>query len=221
MPKNRAEVIDAQKTMAQRGVYKGKIDGDWGPISSAAYWGLRKMNELGQTSPVVTPGQKLAGRQAVQKAEQLYGKLSPAEARIVELEGFVDGVYLDEKDVPTYGVGQTGEYIDKGFKEAFAEKEKLARKLIPSYDALSPSLQGEIMSGVYRGDLSGSPKALRLINEGRYADAATEFLDNAEYKSDKTSRGVKLRMESIANALRNEDPQLELDLGLQRLVASR
>ena len=54
----------------------------------------------------------------------------------------------------------------------------------------------------YRGSLSGSPKTIRLINEGNYKEASKEFLDNDEYRDPKTASGIKKRMEATAKALR-------------------
>ena len=54
----------------------------------------------------------------------------------------------------------------------------------------------------YRGSLSGSPKTIRLINEGNYEKASKEFLNNDEYKNPKTAPGIKKRMEATAKAIR-------------------
>ena len=70
---------------------------------------------------------------------------------------------------------------------------------------LSPELQDAAISSIYRGGLSGSPKTLQNIREGKFAEAAKEFLDNDEYRdAKKTSSGVAKRMESLANLLKEE-----------------
>ena len=57
------------------------------------------------------------GKQAVAKVEELEGPLNSMEKRIVELEGFSAGDYDDDVGVSTSGVGQTGEFKGKTFKE--------------------------------------------------------------------------------------------------------
>lgn len=54
----------------------------------------------------------------------------------------------------------------------------------------------------YRGSLSGSPKTIRLINEGKYEEASKEFLNNDEYRDPNTASGIKKRMQATAKAIR-------------------
>ena len=98
----------------------------------------------------------------------------------------------------------TDEQAESYFEEDFQAKVAAARKAIPKFDSLSDELKAEITQGFFRGDLSGSPKALALINEGKFSEAAVEFLNNNEYRSPDTARGVKNRMLLIANALELE-----------------
>ena len=98
----------------------------------------------------------------------------------------------------------TDEQAERYFEEDFQAKVAAARKAIPKFDSLSNELKAEITQGFFRGDLSGSPKALALINEGKFSEAAVEFLDNNEYRNPDTARGVKNRMLLIANALELE-----------------
>ena len=98
----------------------------------------------------------------------------------------------------------TDEQAERYFEEDFQAKVAAARKAIPKFDSLSNELKVEITQGFFRGDLSGSPKALALINEGKFSEASVEFLDNNEYRNPDTARGVKNRMLLIANALELE-----------------
>ena len=103
----------------------------------------------------------LHGDEAVAAIEKLEGrKLSPREVRTVHLEGFVPDVYLDSKGIPTYGVGQTGEWMKKSFGESFKHHEDLTRGMIPSYDKL-PS--GRISYGMSRYPKS-MKKGEELVN---------------------------------------------------------
>jgi hypothetical protein len=54
--------------------------------------------------------------------------------------------------------------------------------------------------------MSGSPATIKLINQGKFKAAATEFLDNQEYLTAKQRgrAGIIPRMDAVANALNNE-----------------
>ena len=101
----------------------------------------------------------------------------------------------------TTGVGQTGKYMNMGVDEAIAEHTNKARSFFPSFDSYPPDVQAELVQGVYRGDVGGSPKFRKLLNEGRFTEAASEFLNNAEYKDPKTSAGIKRRMKALSNSI--------------------
>lgn len=64
------------------------------------------------------------------------------------------------------------------------------RQLIPNFDKLPKDLQDPLFSEYYRGSLGKSPKSVSLINQGKYSDAAAEYLDNDEYNAE-----VKLKAE--------------------------
>lgn len=154
--------------------------------------------------------QFLYGSDAISHVEAAEGPLSPKERRIVELEGYSDGVYLDTKGVPTTGVGQTGQFQGKSVKESVAIFEDEARKMISKYDELPENLQTEILQAAYRGDLQNSPKTRALINEGDYAGAAQEFLNNDEYRTTQ-SQGIRTRMEDFSNALAQTSNRVPVD----------
>ena len=65
-----------------------------------------------------------------------------------------------------------------------------------------------ILDGFFRGDMSGSPKALELIRAGKLTEAADEYLNNNEYRESVAlnkrgkKHGVAGRMERNAAALR-------------------
>ena len=57
---------------------------------------------------------------------------------------------------------------------------------------------------MYRGGLPGSPNTVALINQGKFKEAGTEFLDNDEYReSKKAGTGVYKRMDSYAKSFSN------------------
>lgn len=142
------------------------------------------------------------GADAVNQVELAEGPLSPIERVIVEDEGYSPAPYLDTKGITTTGVGQTGEYASMSAKEAIADKTNEARKLIPMFDSLDVDTQAQLVSATYRGDLGQSPKARALFNQGKYAEAADEFLNNDEYRNT-PHPGIQRRMERVADAMRN------------------
>ena len=142
------------------------------------------------------------GKEAVKKVEEKEGrKLSYAERRVVEEEGYVPEVYKDTKGITTYGVGQTGKYMGMSFDETFQDHLAQAKKLVPVFDTLPEEVQAELVQAAYRGDLGGSPNALKKLNAGDYEGFAQEFLNNKEYKDKKTSSGIKKRMEKVASTV--------------------
>ena len=164
----------------------------------------------------------LYGMDAVKKVEEMEGrKLSFPEMTVVMEEGFVNKPYKDTKGITTYGVGQTGEWMDKPFSAAYAAHEDDVRNLIPDYDYYSDDIKAALMSAAYRGDLQQSPKFRKLFIEGNYEAAADEFLDNEDYRtSKKEGTGVADRMERIADAIRNYQNEEELSGDLSKLFAS-
>jgi len=160
--------------------------------------------EQTKQTPTTNKKRVLYGNDAINAVEKLEGrKLSPIEKRVVVLEGFVPETYLDTKGIPTFGVGQTGEWANKSFGESFKHHEDLTRKLIKDYDKLPEELKAELVQSAYRGDLGGSPKTRLLFNEGKYEEAAKEFLNNKEYKAKDTPQSIKDRMFAVAQAMKS------------------
>ena len=152
------------------------------------------------------PQNVLYGNDAVSAVEQIEGRpLSNKEKRVVVLEGFVPQVYKDTKGIDTYGVGQTGKWMQRTFSEAYAHHEDKTRKLIPNYDSLPEFLQSELTQATYRGDLGGSPTFRKLFNKGQYKDAAKEFLNHEEYLDTNTPKQIRDRIEAVARAVAHYD----------------
>ncbi len=86
-------------------------------------------------------------------------------------------------------------------------KINLAKRKLGNFDNLPKSAQNAIVDGFFRGDLSGSPKTLKLMNSGDFKSAATEYLNNEEYReSRKAGTGVAPRMERNAAEFRLVGP---------------
>ena len=83
-------------------------------------------------------------------------------------------------------------------------KIKLAKRKVGNFDKLPTATQNAIVDGFFRGDLSGSPKTLKLMNSGDFKAAAVEYLNNNEYRESKRERtGVAPRMDRNAAAFRS------------------
>ena len=122
----------------------------------------------------------------------------------------------DEKEL-TIGYGhygadvKPGQTITKEEADVLLDKDIQKRmpeiiKAIPKFNNLSENLRKNIVSSWYRGSLSGSPKTIKLINQGKFKEASKEFLDNDEYRNaEKRNRaGIKPRMEATSKALADE-----------------
>ena len=139
-----------------------------------------------------------------------------------------EGLKLEAYKLPgelnyTIGVGHHGADVKKGMKITEEEAEQLLEKDIqsklelierklPNFSEYSENLQKFVVDGFFRGDLSGSPKTLKLLNEGNFEEAAQEFLRNEEYNEAVVSgSGVASRMEDISEAIRNESNKDNLE----------
>jgi len=80
---------------------------------------------------------------------------------------------------------------------------KEVNRLLPDFTNFPEDAQQAIFSEYYRGSIGGSKNTRKLINEGKYAEAAIEFLNNDEYKNaEKLGKpGIRTRMEKVAEAL--------------------
>jgi hypothetical protein len=85
-----------------------------------------------------------------------------------------------------------------------AKKEKELLGYIPKFNDLPAALKVQLLQSSYRGDIgSDSPETIKLINQGKWEEAAVEFLRHKEYLDPETSTGIKSRMEATAEELRN------------------
>jgi GH24 family phage-related lysozyme (muramidase) len=144
-------------------------------------------------------------------------------------EDFKPEPYLDTKNKWTIGIGTLiGKGTDADLKASPFYKKKIdentakqialgdinkkidltKRLLGPEvFDSFSPKLQAQLISGAYRGDITGSPKALALLKKGNFQGAAKEYLDNKEYREAKQKEsGVATRMEEVALTMATEKP---------------
>lgn len=146
-------------------------------------------------------------------------------------EGYKAEPYKDSAGKWTIGVGTLigdgsdkalknsdyyGKSIDEDTAKSIAQDDIYAKAALASephqlgnvIQDFSPELQAGVISGYYRGDLSGSPETKRLLNAKDYEAAANEFLDSDEYRKalnpENKMGGVATRMEALADLIRTE-----------------
>ena len=139
--------------------------------------------------------------------------------RLISLEGFEDTAYRATKgeEFLTIGYGHYGPDVKENQKVTeqqaldllysdIRERLPAIKESIPVFDDLSQQLQVEIAQSWFRGGMSGSPKTINLINEGKFEEASREFLDNEEYRTarEKGRAGIIPRMQAVSLALREE-----------------
>lgn len=127
--------------------------------------------------------------------------LTDMERRVVMVEGYSDKPYKDTKGILTSGVGQTGEWLNKPFRDSFNHHADRCAARFPDWRLFPSYLKTELVQSDYRGDLGLSPKACDHVRNGRWEVAAGEFLDNAEYKNPATPEGIKKRLRALHYAL--------------------
>ena len=122
-------------------------------------------------------------------------------------------VFDDEKNF-TIGYGRNNANIKEGDTITQEQAEKFLaedikvrlveiQNLIPNFATFPKELQIALLSEYFRGSVRQSPKTVKLINQGRYQEAAGEFLDNDEYRdAEKRGRpGIRTRMKRVFDEL--------------------
>lgn len=188
-------------------------------------------------NPPVMAAAPLAGatvspKAAKPKAQPLAAEPAPEPDEVVVAareyikanEGVKNQPYKDTKGFWTVGIGHlmtpqeiksmagrtlSDQEINDIFARDLSSKVKMAkRELGKAYDTLPKEAKVAILDGFFRGDMSGSPKALELIRAGKLPEAADEYLNNKEYRESVAlnkrgkKHGVAGRMERNAAALR-------------------
>jgi GH24 family phage-related lysozyme (muramidase) len=140
--------------------------------------------------------------------------LKRAAAELRQHENCVRYLYKDTKGHWTIGIGHlvtpeempkfknrslSPEEINEIFQQDIQKKLDLITSVFGSvFNTYSDNLKIAILDGFFRGDLSGSPKAIKLLKQKQFKEAAKEYLNNNEYRQSKaansTSKGVYKRM---------------------------
>lgn len=144
------------------------------------------------------------GQAAIEALERDEGiELNEIERRTVMCEGYSTEPYPDSDTPPTLTnkVGQTGEWLHRPFRDAFLHHVERAKAILPNWRTYPTGLKAELMQACYRGDLVASPKACRLMREGKWEQAAVEWLDHAEFQDVDTPKQIKKRILAVHYAL--------------------
>ena len=133
---------------------------------------------------------------------------------IKDKEGFKGSAYkpIDTEENYTIGYGNYNKDVKEGdtitqqeaevqLQQNIDERLVQIRQAIPEFDNLPLEARQNLLGSWFRGSLSGSPKTIGLINEGKWDEASQEFLNNNEYRTTNLG-GVKKRMNATANAMR-------------------
>lgn len=158
----------------------------------------------------------------VSQAVKSSGNLLQKAAKYIEhSEGKRNKLYKDHKGNWTIGIGHLvkpqelqkfkGRVLsDNEVQEIFNNDIKSKLNMIQSefgdqFESFSDNLKIAILDGYFRGDLSGSPRTIKLLKAGQFKDAAIEYLNNAEYRQSKAQgTGVASRMERNAEVMATE-----------------
>jgi len=102
----------------------------------------------------------------------------------------------------------TEEQADQMLREDLDTRLKEIKRAYPNFDTYSTDLQLQITQSYYRGTLTpkASPKTRKLINKGKFREAAKELVNNKEYENAKKlgRSGIVPRMDDVVLALNNE-----------------
>lgn len=133
---------------------------------------------------------------------------------IKDKEGFRDTAYkpIDSEEHYTIGYGNYGADVQEGdtitreeadvqLQNNIDERLVQIRQAIPEFDNLPLKTRQHLLGSWFRGSLSGSPKTISLLNEGKFDEASNEFLNNDEYRTTSLG-GVKKRMKATSDAIR-------------------
>lgn len=110
------------------------------------------------------------------------------QAQLVVDEGHKNFMYPDSKGIPTIGIGHnlhkpiTDRAVRVIFEDDIADAESDARKLVPTFDALSDVRKAVVVNMSFNMGFDTFSKfhnTLAAINEGRFDDAAAGMLASA------------------------------------------
>lgn len=109
----------------------------------------------------------------------------------------------NKKSGRIYGIdfrnGLEDKEMDYIFKRDLKAKIDVVRKDLPDFDSYPENLQNQLVSSNFRGSFLQSPKTRDLLRARKYKEAATEFLNNDEYRNNPK---IQARMNEVHDAMR-------------------
>jgi len=99
----------------------------------------------------------------------------------------------DEIASGRFANGITQREAEKLLKDDLYAASKKVEAMIPSYHSLPDSVRQGLINAAYRGELKSTYQTVKLMNAGRWREAAAEYLNHDEYTSGKYP-GVAQRM---------------------------
>ena len=133
------------------------------------------------------------------ESEQIFSDVFPAEHQLDPDFG---------KKVLSGQASLTPAQVETLFARDVKTRLPSVVKMVPNFNSMTSELQGELVSEYFRGMLGKSPKAVELINQNKFDEAATEYINASEYREAKKekskNRGIGIRMDNLANALKTE-----------------
>jgi len=158
-------------------------------------------------------------KQAIKRAKEISenNRIKAFGNYLLPFEGFDEVARKGPgEEYFTIGHGHYGPDVKEGqrisrkeaallFQKDIAKRIPQIQKLIPKFDSFPASAQAAMFGEFYRGSLTnnkkrGSPKTIKLINQGKFEEAAKEFLRNNEYinRVKLNRRGIGPRMENVS-----------------------
>ena len=142
---------------------------------------IPRAKDIGDGKMTVGVGHVVTGED-----RQLFRQLFGADA---DVEGIMSGRTPISRE-------QAKTLFERDLRKHLAKTESI----FPRLAEYPPSVQEALVDGVFRGDLSGSPNTIALIHEGKWAEAAKEYLNHREFLTTKLS-GVVDRMRENAKRI--------------------
>lgn len=109
------------------------------------------------------------------------------------------GHKLTDSDMSTnrFANGLTDAEANTLLQTDLNDAEVKAKRLVQTYDTVPVATQQALINACYRGELgtSKTPTTLKLMNQGKWSDAAREYLNHEEYKAASADSTVRRRMD--------------------------
>lgn len=161
-----------------------------------------KENPWSQTEAVENVLYGKEAIKAVEKKEKV--KLTDAQKRVIDLEGYVPGYYLDTKNIVNYGVGQTGDYANLDFVASYEHHQEKAEDIFGPLANYPEDLATEFVQLVYRGDAKKNHNWVQQVKRGEFEKAADSLLVHREYldlKKEGKDNSITQRLETASKTL--------------------